>query len=111
MKMTKQLSSLLCIGLFTCVLGACSEEKQEQAEDSMTKAKSATSSAFDDAKNAASDLADKTEEFAEDAADKAEDWTDDAKDKAEEWADDAGNAIEDGCEKMKDKMDLEDKDC
>ncbi|OFC68665.1 hypothetical protein [Alteromonas confluentis] len=100
MKIVKQLSTIACIGLFTCVLGACSEEKQEQTEESMSKMKGAASEMMDDAKNAASDLADKTEDFAEDAADKAED-----------WADDAGNAIEDNCEKMKEKMDLEDKDC
>ncbi len=100
MKLVKQLSTLLCIGLLTGMLGACTEEKKEQAEDSFSKFKSAASDVMDDAKDAASDLADKTEDFAEDAADKAED-----------WADDAGDAIEDGCEKVKEKMDLDDKDC
>ena len=64
MKIVKQLSTIACIGLFTCVLGACSEEKQEQTEDSMSKMKGAASDMMDDAKNAASDLADKTEDFA-----------------------------------------------
>lgn len=100
MKFIKQLSAVVFIGLFTCALSACSEEKQEQAEDSLSKFKSAASDAMDDAKDAASDLADKTEDFADDAADKAED-----------WADDAGDAIEDSCEKVKEKMDLDDKDC
>lgn len=100
MKTTKHVLTLLFIGMFSVLLSACSEEKKEQAEDSLTSFKNAASKAMDDAKDAASDAADKAKEMAEDAADKAE-----------ELADDAGDALEDACENAKEKMDLKDKDC
>ena len=55
MKTTKHILTLVFIGLFSLVLTACSEEKKEQAEDSLSDFKNAASQAMDDAKDAASD--------------------------------------------------------
>ena len=59
MKTTKHILTLVFIGVFSLVLTACSEEKKEQAEDSLSDFKNAASQAMDDAKDAASDAADK----------------------------------------------------
>ena len=59
MKTTKHILTLVFIGLFSLLLTACSEEKKEQAEESLSDFKKAASQAMDDAKDAASDAADK----------------------------------------------------
>ena len=64
MKTTKHILTLVFIGLFSLVLTACSEEKKEQAEDSLSDFKNAASQAMDDAKDAASDAADKATDMA-----------------------------------------------
>ncbi len=74
-------------------LGACSDNKAEKTGEKIDKVISNT-------KDAAKDAGNKVKEAAKDATEKAK-----------ELATDAGNAIEDACEKAKEKLDAKDTDC
>lgn len=91
---TNKKLSLMTLALAAVLtLGACSDDKAEDAGEKIDNAISST-------KDAAKDAGDKVKEAATDA-----------KDTVKEAATDTGNAIEDACEDAKEKLGTEDDNC
>ena len=104
MTIIKKISVSLITLVAVLGLTACSEDKAETVGEKTDKM-------VHDAGDAVEDAGDKIGNMADDAGDKIGDMADDAGDKFGDMKKDAGNAIEDACEKVKEGVNAEDKDC